>query len=110
MIPSEFVITDGEITLNPGRRMVSVTVANGVHCPIQVSVALPFFEANPALRFDRARTACGSIFWPARPGRHDPAGTTLLGQPGERGGALRAWADAGGDPRHLGRQTVGVWI
>lgn len=53
MIPGEMFIEDGSITLNAGRRTVTVTVANGGDRPIQVGSHFHFFETNPALRFDR---------------------------------------------------------
>ncbi len=43
----------GDIELNVGRRAVAVTVANTGDRPIQVGSHFHFFEANPALRFER---------------------------------------------------------
>ena len=56
MIPGEMFIKDGDITLNAGRKTVRVTVANTGDRPIQVGSHYHFFETNPALRFDRAKT------------------------------------------------------
>lgn len=54
MIPGELLIEDGEILLNEGRATATVKVANSGDRPIQVGSHFHFFEANPALRFDRA--------------------------------------------------------
>ena len=54
MIPGEYLIQDGEIELNAGRRTVSITVANSGDRPIQVGSHFHFFETNDALSFDRA--------------------------------------------------------
>ncbi|MBH2037083.1 MAG: urease subunit beta [Pseudomonas sp. PGPPP3] len=54
MIPGEYLIQDGEIELNAGRRTLSITVANSGDRPIQVGSHFHFFETNDALSFDRA--------------------------------------------------------
>ena len=54
MIPGEMKIADGELELNVGRAMVTVKVTNTGDRPIQVGSHYHFFEANDALRFDRA--------------------------------------------------------
>lgn len=75
MIPGEFIIQDGEITLNEGRRTVAVEVTNTGDRPIQVGSHYHFFETNPALRFERQR-ALGM--------RLDiPAGTAVRFEPGQ---------------------------
>ena len=56
MIPGELFIKDGEIELNAGRKNVTLSVANTGDRPIQVGSHYHFFEANPALRFDRERS------------------------------------------------------
>ncbi|MBB1520236.1 urease subunit beta [Aquipseudomonas guryensis] len=56
MIPGEYLIKDGEIELNAGRRTLRVTVANSGDRPIQVGSHFHFFETNDALSFDRAST------------------------------------------------------
>ncbi len=53
MIPGETLIEDGDIELNVGRAVVSITVANSGDRPIQVGSHFHFFETNPALQFDR---------------------------------------------------------
>ena len=56
MIPGEMFIKDGDIELNAGRKTVTLSVANSGDRPIQVGSHYHFFEANPALRFDRDRS------------------------------------------------------
>ena len=56
MIPGEYLIQDGEIELNAGRRTLSITVANSGDRPIQVGSHFHFFETNDALSFDRPST------------------------------------------------------
>jgi urease subunit beta len=54
MIPGELLIDDGEHTLNPGRRAITVLVKNTGARPIQVGSHYHFAETNNALSFDRA--------------------------------------------------------
>lgn len=56
MIPGEIVTADGEIEINPNRSTIVVDVANSGDRPIQVGSHYHFFETNPALVFDRAKT------------------------------------------------------
>ena len=75
MIPGEMFIADGEITLNAGRKTVTVRVANTGDRPIQVGSHYHFFETNEALQFDRGQ---------ARGMRLDiPAGTAVRFEPGQ---------------------------
>jgi urease subunit beta len=75
MIPGEFFIKDGEIELNAGRKVVTLSVANTGDRPIQVGSHYHFFETNPALRFDRKK---------ARGMRLDiAAGTAVRFEPGQ---------------------------
>jgi urease beta subunit len=75
MIPGEYVLGEGEIEANAGRPTVRLTVANTGDRPIQVGSHFHFFEANKALRFDRAQ-AFGM--------RLDiPAGTAVRFEPGD---------------------------
>ena len=75
MIPGEFFIKDGEIELNKGRKLVTLSVANTGDRPIQVGSHYHFFETNPALKFDRKK---------ARGMRLDiPAGTAVRFEPGQ---------------------------
>ena len=76
MIPGEYLIRDGEITLNADRAAITLTVANTGDRPIQVGSHYHFFETNTALAFDRDQT---------RGYRLDiPAGTAVRFEPGQR--------------------------
>ena len=55
MIPGELFIKDGDITINKGRKTVTLSVANTGDRPIQVGSHYHFFETNPALKFDRKK-------------------------------------------------------
>jgi len=68
-------IQAGEIELNKGRKIVTLSVANTGDRPIQVGSHYHFFETNPALRFDRKK---------ARGMRLDiAAGTAIRFEPGQ---------------------------
>lgn len=54
--PGEICVADGEIELNAGRETVSVEVANEGDRPIQIGSHYHFYEANPALSFEREKT------------------------------------------------------
>lgn len=56
MIPGEIIPAKGDIELNAGAPTVSVLVANTGDRPVQVGSHYHFFEVNPALAFDRAKT------------------------------------------------------
>ena len=53
MIPGECLTEPGELPLNPGRRTLTVVVANTGERPIQVGSHYHFAETNGALAFDR---------------------------------------------------------
>lgn len=53
MIPGELLTDAGDLTLNPGRRTLTVVVENTGDRPIQVGSHYHFAETNAALRFDR---------------------------------------------------------
>jgi urease subunit beta len=75
MTPGELFIQPGDITLNAGRKTVTLSVANTGDRPIQVGSHYHFFETNPALRFDRKK---------ARGMRLDiAAGTAVRFEPGQ---------------------------
>jgi urease subunit beta len=75
MIPGEYVLQEGEITLNADRQAIELEVANTGDRPIQVGSHYHFFETNPALAFDRAST---------RGYRLDiPAGSAVRFEPGQ---------------------------
>ena len=87
MIPGELFPADGDIEMNTGRTMVTLTVANTGDRPIQVGSHYHFFETNAALRFDRDK---------ARGFRLDiPAGTANRFEPGQSR-EVRLVAYAGG--------------
>ncbi len=56
MIPGEYQVQPGTITLNKNRNTATVLVANTGDRPIQVGSHYHFFETNPALNFDREST------------------------------------------------------
>ena len=75
MIPGEVITRPGDIVLNPGRKTVTLTVANTGDRPNQVGSHYHFFETNPALKFERKK---------ARGMRLDiPAGTAVRFDPGQ---------------------------
>lgn len=51
--PGELLVDAGDLTLNPGRRTLTLVVENGADRPIQVGSHYHFAETNGALRFDR---------------------------------------------------------
>lgn len=53
MIPGEIDTVDGEIELNAGRAVVTLSVANSGDRPIQVGSHYHFYETNSALQFPR---------------------------------------------------------
>lgn len=85
MIPGEVDTPPGRIEINVGREMRSMVVANAGDRPIQVGSHYHFYEANPALRFDRERARGFRL--------NIPAGTAVRFEPGqERTVALVAFA------------------
>ncbi len=52
-IPGELLTDDGDLVLNPGRRTLTLKVANTGDRPIQVGSHYHFAETNTALAFDR---------------------------------------------------------
>jgi urease subunit beta len=75
MIPGEYFIQLGDITLNSGRKTVTLTVANTGDRPIQVGSHYHFFETNPALKFDRKQARGMRL--------NIPAGTAVRFEPGQ---------------------------
>jgi urease subunit beta len=55
VIPGEVKVASGEIELNAGREKVTLIVENHGDRPIQIGSHYHFYEANPALKFDRKR-------------------------------------------------------
>ena len=56
MIPGELITAEGDIELNSGRKLTTVTVANIGDRPIQIGSHYHFYETNEGLIFDRAST------------------------------------------------------
>ena len=75
MIPGEYLLGEGDIVANAGRRTVELTVTNTGDRPVQVGSHFHFFEVNRALRFDRAQ-AFGMRL-------NVPAGTAVRFEPGD---------------------------
>ena len=76
MIPGELLTDDGDHTLNPGRRTLTLVVQNTADRPIQVGSHYHFAETNVALTFDRAA---------AHGMRLDiPSGTAVRFEPGQQ--------------------------
>jgi urease subunit gamma/beta len=76
VIPGEYLLEEGEIVLNAGRRTLTLTVANAGDRPIQVGSHYHFYEVNDALQFERA-AALGKRLNVA-------AGTAVRFEPGQR--------------------------
>ena len=75
MIPGEYLLESGDVIANAGRRTLELRVENAGDRPVQIGSHFHFFEANRALRFDRAQ-AFGM--------RLDvPAGTAVRFEPGD---------------------------
>lgn len=55
MIPGEYDIQEGDISLNVGRATCTLVVENTGDRPIQVGSHYHFYETNPALTFDREK-------------------------------------------------------
>ena len=74
MIPGEVLFGDGEIEINAGKPVTTVSVTNTGDRPVQVGSHYHFAEANPALEFDRAAArGCRLAV---------PAGTSVRFEPG----------------------------
>lgn len=54
MIPGEYFVADGDITLNAGAEAITLSVSNSGDRPVQVGSHYHFAETNTALVFDRA--------------------------------------------------------
>jgi len=75
LTPGEITTLPGDLIMNEGRESLTLTVANSGDRPIQIGSHYHFFEANPALRFERDK---------ARGFRLDiPAGTAVRFEPGQ---------------------------
>ena len=75
LIPGELLPEPGELELNAGRPVTTLSVSNSGDRPVQVGSHFHFAEANAALHFDREAT---------RGQRLDiPAGTAIRFEPGD---------------------------
>lgn len=73
--PGEVTTLPGDLIMNEGRESLMLTVSNTGDRPVQIGSHYHFFEANPALRFERDK---------ARGFRLDiPAGTAVRFEPGQ---------------------------
>jgi urease subunit gamma/beta len=73
--PGQIIAAAGDIIMNDGRAVIEIHVENRGDRPIQIGSHYHFYEANPALHFDRAAT---------RGMRLDiPAGTAVRFEPGQ---------------------------
>ena len=75
MIPGEYFIEEGSITLNAGRETRSLRVENTGDRPIQVGSHYHFYETNAALIFDREASRGFRL--------NIPAGTAVRFEPGQ---------------------------
>jgi urease beta subunit len=75
VIPGEYLLESDDVIANAGRRTLELSVENIGDRPIQVGSHFHFFEANRALRFDRAQ-AFGMRL-------NVPAGTAVRFEPGD---------------------------
>ena len=74
IVPGEILAGDGDITINAGRPVLSLTVRNTGDRPVQVGSHYHFAESNAALDFDREAA------WGHR--LAVPAGTSVRFEPG----------------------------
>lgn len=75
MIPGEFIIEMGDLEQNSGREIRTINVSNSGDRPIQIGSHYHFYEANPALIFDREQTLGFRL--------DIPAGTAIRFEPGQ---------------------------
>lgn len=75
VVPGELFFAPGDIEANAGRATKSLTVSNAGDRPVQVGSHCHFFEANHALKFDRAQAFGFRLCI--------PAGTAVRFEPGE---------------------------
>jgi urease subunit gamma/beta len=75
VIPGEYIIGKGDITLNTERDSISLKVVHSGDRPIQVGSHYHFIETNSALKFDRAKSYGMRL--------DIPAGTAVRFEPGE---------------------------
>ena len=74
VIPGEVLHGDGPVTINAGKPVTTLVVANTGDRPVQVGSHYHFAEANPALSFDREAARGQRLAV--------PAGTSVRFEPG----------------------------
>jgi urease beta subunit len=74
-VPGQFIFADDPITLNEGRRTVTLLIKNTGDRAAQIGSHFHFFEVNRALEFDRPQ-AMGMRL-------NIPAGTSVRFEPGQ---------------------------
>ena len=75
LIPGEIITEDGDIELNYGKDVITISVSNSGDRPIQVGSHYHFFETNKSLIFDREITLGMRL--------DIPAGTSIRFEPGD---------------------------
>ncbi len=75
LIPGELIPEKGEIELNLGKKVKTVTVSNSGDRPVQVGSHYHFFEVNKSLIFDRELSFGMRL--------DIPAGTAIRFEPGD---------------------------
>lgn len=75
MIPGEIITPEGEIELNAGQPVLSISVANTGDRTVQIGSHYHFYEVNEALEFDRESTKGMRL--------DIPAGTAVRFEPGD---------------------------
>ena len=75
LIPGEIITEDGDIELNSGKDVITISVSNSGDRPIQVGSHYHFFETNKALIFNREITLGMRL--------DIPAGTAIRFEPGD---------------------------
>ncbi len=92
MVPGELLTDAGDHPLNPGRRTLTVVVANTGDRPIQVGSHYHFAETNAALDFDRTAARGMRL--------NIPSSTAVRFEPGQH--RTVELVDFGGDRRVYG--------
>lgn len=75
MIPGEILCDDGELTLNGGRKTITLHVLNTGDRPVQVGSHYHFYETNEGLEFDREAARGFRL--------NIPSGTAVRFEPGQ---------------------------
>src|SRR2546430_17094196 len=86
LIPGEVLFGEGDIELNAGRPVTTLTVTNTADRPVQVGSHYHFAEANPGLSFDRGAAWGQRLAVPAGAGGCVAPGRAPPGRPGSPGG------------------------